>query len=137
VRGVAAVTGDRARQELRLPSRPVLSHSADGVRAGGLLFLAGVLPADADGNLVGGHDIVAQTTKVRDDAGAILALGGATWADVVKLSVYLTDVDEEPQVRDVLGAALGGTTVAATIVEVTGLAVPDARVELDGVAVVA
>jgi 2-iminobutanoate/2-iminopropanoate deaminase len=125
-----------ARVELRLPSRPVLSHSADAVRAGPWLFVAGVLPADGGGALVGGLDVAAQARKVFDDATAILLLGEALWADVVKLNVYLTDIDEEPVVRAVREAAVGGARPATTIVEVTGLAVPEARIEIDAVAVV-
>ena len=124
------------RAELKLPSRPVLSHASDAVRAGGLLFLAGVLPADADGALVGGHDVVAQASQVFDDAGAILALGGASWAEVAKLSVYLTDIDEAALVDEVRLRALGSSRPAVTVVEVPRLAVPGARVELDAVAVV-
>jgi 2-iminobutanoate/2-iminopropanoate deaminase len=115
----------------------VLSHAADAVRADGLLFLAGVLPADAEGRLVGGHDVADQARRVFDDAEAILALAGAGWGDVLKLNLYLTDIDEAPLVDEVRARAVGASRPAVTLVEVTGLAVAGARVELDAVAVVA
>ena len=55
------------REEIRVPSRPVLSHSADAVRAGRYVFVAGILPADETGALVGGDDVVAQAESVFGD----------------------------------------------------------------------
>ena len=49
-----------AREDVRVSGRPELSHSADAVRAGGYVFVAGILPVDASGALVGGDDVVAQ-----------------------------------------------------------------------------
>lgn len=125
------------RAELRLPSRPMLSHAADAVRAGSLVFVAGILPADADGVLVGADDVEAQARKVFDDLGLILGLAGGSCADVAKLNVYLTDVDDRPLVEPVREEAFGGARPASTLVEVTALAVPGARIEIDAVAVVA
>jgi 2-iminobutanoate/2-iminopropanoate deaminase len=119
-----------------MPGRPVLSHSADAVDADGLLFVAGILPADADGALVGGDDVVAQAECVFDDMGRILDAGGCAFADVVKVTVYLTDVDERPLVNPVRERVFGAARPASTLVEVSGLAVPGARIEVDAVAAV-
>lgn len=132
MRGVDPVV----REEIHLPTRPVLSHSSDGVRAAGLLFVAGVLPADAEGNLVGGDDVIAQTRHVLADMGAILAAGGCTFADVAKVSVYLTDVADRPLINPLREEAFGTARPASTLVEVSGLAVPGAKVEIDAIAVV-
>jgi enamine deaminase RidA (YjgF/YER057c/UK114 family) len=113
-----------------------LSHSADAVEADGLLFVAGVLPADADGDLVGGDDVVAQAERVFDDMGLILEAGGCTFTDVVKVTVYLTDVAERPLVNPVRERVFGSARPASTLVEVTGLAVPGARIEVDAVAAI-
>ena len=124
------------REEVRLAGRPVFSHAADAVRCDRLLFVAGVLPADADGRLVGGEDVVAQTRHVIDELGAILAAGGCAGTDLVKLNVYLTDIAELPLVRTLPAEVLGAARTAATVVEVPRLAVPGARVEVDAVALV-
>jgi 2-iminobutanoate/2-iminopropanoate deaminase len=113
----------------------VLSHSADAVRAGGLLFVAGVLPVDAGGALVGGDDAAAQARHVLAEIGAILEAGGCRLADVAKVNVYLTHLEDGPRLDPVREEAFGGARPAATVVEVTGLAVPGAKVEMDAVAV--
>jgi len=124
------------REEIHLPARPVLSHSADAVRAGGLLFVAGVLPVDADGALVGGEDAAAQARHVLAEIGAILAAGGCGFSHVAKVNVYVTDVADASRLEPLHREAFRDARAAATLVEVTGLAVPGARVEIDAVAVV-
>jgi len=124
------------REEIRVPSRPVLAHSADAVRAASLLFVAGVLPADASGSLVGGGDVVAQAERVFADLGEILLAGGCSFEDVVKVSVYLTDVADRALVNPVRQRVFGPTRPASTLVEVSALAIPGAKIEVDCVALV-
>jgi enamine deaminase RidA (YjgF/YER057c/UK114 family) len=113
----------------------VLSHAADAVAAGGLLFVAGVLPVDAGGALVGAGDVAEQARHVLTDLGAILAAGGCTYQDVVTVNTYLTDIAERPFLDGPWEAAFGSARPAGTLLEVGGLAVPGARVELDAIAV--
>jgi enamine deaminase RidA (YjgF/YER057c/UK114 family) len=124
-----------SREEIRVTGRPVFAHSADAVRAGGLLFVAGVLPADADGVLVG-DDVVAQAERVLADLGAVLDAGGCSFADVAKVSVFLTDVRDRAVVNPVRERVFGETRPASTLVEVSALAVPGAMIEVDAIAVV-
>jgi 2-iminobutanoate/2-iminopropanoate deaminase len=125
-----------ARQEISLPTRPVLSHAADAVRANGLLFVAGVLPVDAGGALVGAGDVVEQARHVLADLGEILAAGGCSGADIAAVNVYLTAIEDRPRVEAKLQQAFGGARPAGTLVEVRGLAIPGAKIEIDAVAVV-
>jgi len=125
-----------AREEIRVASRPVFAHSADAVHAGGLLFVAGVLPADADGALVGGGDVVAQAERVFADLGAVLDAGGSSFEDVVKVSVFLTDVRDRAAINPVRQRVFGEARPASTLVEVSALAVPGAKIEVDAIAVV-
>jgi len=126
----------RSREEIRVPSRPVLSHAADAVRASGYLFVAGILPVDADGALVGGDDVVTQAERVFGDLGAVLDAGGCSFADVAKVTVFLTDVADRAVINPVRERAFGETRPASTLVEVSALAVPGARIEVDAIAVV-
>jgi enamine deaminase RidA (YjgF/YER057c/UK114 family) len=123
------------REEIRVLGRPELSHAADAVRAEGLVFVAGILPVDADGLLVGGDDVVEQARFVLDELGTILRTAGCGAADVVKVCVYLTDVDDRRLINPLRRAFFGATRPASTLVEVSGLAVPGAKVEIDAVAV--
>lgn len=124
----------RDREEMRVPGRPELSHSADAVRAGEALFVAGILPVDAEGRLVGGDDVVEQARFTFAELSRILGAAGATYADVVKVTVFLTDVDDRPKVNPVRQDVFGSARPASTLVEVTGLAVPGALIEVDAVA---
>ena len=117
-------------------SRPVLSHSADAVRAGGYVFVAGILPADETGALVGGDDVVAQARQTFENVGAVLTAGGSSFADVAKVTVFLTDVDDRAKINPVRQEFFGDARPASTLVEVSALAIPGAKIEVEAVAVV-
>ena len=123
------------REEIRAPGQPEpISHYTDAVRAGDLLFVSGCVPVDADGNLVGGDDVVAQARRVFENVGAVLAAAGASFDDVVKVTVYLTDIDDRAKINPVRQEFFGRTRPASTLVEVGGLAIPDAKIEVEAVA---
>jgi 2-iminobutanoate/2-iminopropanoate deaminase len=125
-----------SRREIRVPGRPVLSHAADAVQAAGYLFVAGLLPVDQGGALVGGDDVVAQADHVLRDLGAVLEAGGCSFADVAKLSVYLTDLGDRAAINPLRQRAFGEARPASTLVGVSALAVAGARIEIDAIAVV-
>lgn len=111
-----------------------ISHYADAVRADGLLFVSGVVPVDADGRLVGGDDVVAQAERVFENIGTVLDAAGAGPQDVVKVTLFLTDVDDRPAINPVRQRFFGATRPASTLVEVSRLAIPGARLEVEAVA---
>ncbi len=125
------------REEIRVAglAEPI-SHFTDAVRAGNLLFVSGFVPVDGEGKLVGGDDVVAQVRQVFANLGAVLAAAGATFADVVKVTVYLTDIADRARINPVRQEAFGDTRPASTLVEVSALVVPGAKVEIDAVALV-
>ena len=126
------------RGEIRVPwlAEPI-SHYTDAVRAGDLLFVSGFVPVDGDGQLVGGDDVVAQARQVFANLAAVLAAAGATFADVVKVTVYLTDIEDRARINPVRQDIFGDTRPASTLVEVSALATPGAKVEIDAVALLA
>jgi reactive intermediate/imine deaminase len=123
------------RKEIRAAelSEP-MSHYTDAVRAGDLVFVSGVVPVDGDGRLVGGDDVVAQARQVFENMGAVLAAAGCTFADVVKVTVYLVDVDDRARINPVRQEVFGAARPASTLVEISRLAVPGARIEVEAVA---
>jgi reactive intermediate/imine deaminase len=126
------------REEIRVPGlADPISHYTDAVRAGDLLFVSGFVPVDGDGQLVGGDDDVAQTRQVFANLAAVLAAAGATFADVVKVTVYLTDIEDRARINPVRQEVFRDTRPASTLVEVSALATPGARVEIDAVAFLA
>ena len=120
-----------------MPGQPEpISHYTDAVRAGDLLFVSGCVPVDGEGKLVGAGDVVAQARQVFANIGAILAAAGSRPEDVVKVTVFLTDIDERPEINPVRQEFFGDARPASTLVEVSRLAVPGARIEIEAVAVV-
>jgi reactive intermediate/imine deaminase len=113
-----------------------ISHFTDAVGAGGMLFVSGIVAVDERGELVGGDDVVAQARCVFENMREVLAAGGCTFADVVKVTVFLTDVTDRPLVNPVRQEVFGDTRPASTLVEVPALAVPGARIEVEAVALV-
>jgi reactive intermediate/imine deaminase len=126
-----------ARKEYRVAGLPEpISHYADAVQAGGLLFVSGCVPVDAQGRLVGDGDVVAQARQVFTNMGRVLAAAGAGFRDIAKVTVYLIDIDDRPRINPVRQETFGDARPASTLVEVSRLAVDRARVEVDAVAVV-
>jgi enamine deaminase RidA (YjgF/YER057c/UK114 family) len=121
-----------------LPRNPAFSQVvvATGKRT---VYVAGQVPVDAAGALVGGDDLAAQTAQAMRNVGLALAAAGATYADVVKITTYVTDY--RPEHRAIVGKArapffAGGTPPASTLVGVSALAQPEWRVEIEAIAVV-
>jgi 2-iminobutanoate/2-iminopropanoate deaminase len=127
------------RREIDVPGQAApISHYAHAVRAEGpLLFVSGVVPVDRDGRLVGGDDIVDQARAVFANLAEVLAAGGAGLADVVKVTVFLTDIADRPGINPVRQEAFGAVRPASTLVEVSQLAIPGAKIEVEAVAVLA
>lgn len=122
------------REEITVPSlREPISHYTHGVRFADMLFVSGCTATAADGRLVS-DDVVEQARQVFRNLAAILAAAGASFADVLKVTVYLINVDDRPLINPVREEIFGQTRPASTLVEVGALAVPGAKVEIDLVA---
>ena len=122
------------REEVTAPGlRPPLGHYAQAVRFGNLLFVTGCTGVTADGQLVA-DDVVEQTRQVFRNLHAILAAAGASLGDVLKDTIYLTDVSDAPLIDPVRREVFGQTRPASALVQVSALAVPGAKVEIDLVA---
>ncbi len=103
---------------------------------GRLVFCAGAVALGPDGSIVGEGDIVAQTRQTMENLRMALEAGGATFADVVKITNYVTDVTEYPKIAPAREAYLKPPFPASTMVEVKGLMYPELMIEIEAVAVV-
>lgn len=109
---------------------------SQAVRAGHTLYLSGQVPIDpATGELVGG-DIGAQATRVFENLKAVLAAGGATFDDVVRVAIYMTDLGHFGAVNEVMKRYFHEPYPARSTIGVAALpkGVP---VEIDVIAVTA
>ena len=133
----AAGGGEVTRREIRVDGlADPISHYTDAVVAGDLLFVSGLVGVDRHGALVGGDDVAAQARQVFANMSAVLEEAGCRFEDVVKVTVYLTDVDDRPKINPVRQEVFGDARPASTLVEVSRLAVPGAKVEIEAVALI-
>jgi reactive intermediate/imine deaminase len=100
------------------------------------IYVSGQIAFDKDGKVVGAGDMKAQAEQVFKNLEAALTAAGATFADVVKMNSYTTDMSKVQAVRDVRARYFKDATPASTFVEVKGLVRPELLLEIEVVAVV-
>ncbi|WP_440770320.1 Rid family detoxifying hydrolase [Natronorubrum sp. DTA28] len=107
---------------------------SQGVRAGDTLYVSGYGPVDPETDEVVDGDIREQTDRVLENIAAVVdEAGGDGLEDVVKVTVYLTDLEDYDAVNEAYGAKFGAEPPARVCVEVSRLP-EDVRVELDAIA---
>ncbi len=106
---------------------------SQAVFADGLVFLSGQTPLDpATGILIEGN-VAAQTARVLDNLGAVLAAAGLGFEDVVKTTVFLRDMADFAEMNGIYATYFPQPYPARSTVAVAGLP-KDARVEIEAVA---
>jgi len=94
---------------------------SQGVRAGNLVFFSGQIPLDpVTGGIVGGN-IGEQTERVMENIAALLQAAGLDFSDVVKSTIYLTDIDSFATVNEIYGNRFKEMPPSRSTVEVKGL----------------
>ncbi len=122
------------RQEFTIPGlNPPISHYCDAVRFGNLLFISGMAPLDEHLNVIGGDDVAAQAEAVFQAIGRTLEAAGAGFKDILKVTVLLTDVNDRHKINPVRAKYFGSARPASTLFEVSRLAVPGMKVEVEAV----
>lgn len=124
----------KGREEYRVPGlNEPISHYTDAVRFDNLLFISGLAPVDEDLNLVGGDDAAAQTRQIFENMKAILEAADAGFADVLRVTVYLTDINDRAAINPVRQEYFGEARPASTLIGVNELAVPGMKVEIEAI----
>jgi reactive intermediate/imine deaminase len=114
------------------PSAPY--SQALAVQASRWVFVAGQVPVDAEGRIVGPGDPRAQIRQAFANVQALVEAAGGSLANVVELTIYLRDMAHRPLVTDVRHELLRLPYPATTMVEVSRLAADDWLVEISAVA---
>jgi enamine deaminase RidA (YjgF/YER057c/UK114 family) len=108
------------------------------VRTGRMIFIAGQTALDRDGNVVGAGDFAAQATQVFDNLAIALGAVGCTPANLVKLTVFLTDMSNLAAYREARNRFFAKVTPpaapAVTLVEVAKLYGPQFLIEIEAIA---
>lgn len=123
-------------RRLMVPGQPEpVSHYCHATRAGDRVWISGVVGMTEDGGVPDGSE--AQFRVALDNLGAVLrAAGGAGPADIVKVTVFLTDIADRARINPLRQAWFGPHRPASTLVEVSALVLPALRVEIEAEAVV-
>ena len=123
------------REEFSLASSPpALSHYTDAVRWGDLLYISGCVALDAAGDVVDPGDAGAQARVVHEHLRAALSAAGTDFAHVLKVTVFLTNINDRQAVNEVRKEFFGDSYPASTLVEVAALVVPGLVVEIEAIA---
>jgi 2-iminobutanoate/2-iminopropanoate deaminase len=122
------------KQAISSPNAPAaIGPYSPAVRAGQLLFVSGQVAIDAaTGQLITG-DVRAETRRVLDNVGALLVAGGLSFADVVRTTVFLADMNDFAAMNEVYATYFSAPAPARATVQVARLP-KDARIEIDVIA---
>ena len=104
---------------------------AEGKR---MIFIAGQLARNSQGNVVGKGDMRVQLRQVGENVKAALEAAGASLSDLVKITTYVTDIEAFFNHVDVRMEYFGAALPTSTTVEVRRLADPDFLVEIEAIA---
>ena len=111
-----------------------LSHDL-GVRVDDTIWVSGMVAFDPEGSIVGIGDMRIQADTVFANIAEVLALGGATLDDVVKITAWLTDMDQYSGYNDARAAAFSNRLPASATVHSPRLVRDDLLVEVEAVAI--
>jgi enamine deaminase RidA (YjgF/YER057c/UK114 family) len=120
-----------------LGTPPGYSQIVD-ITAGRIIFIAGQTAADRDGNVAGKNDFDAQAAQVFRNLGIALEAVGCTPANVVKMTVFLTNMNNLARYREARNRFFASVTPpaapAVTLVEVSKLYGPEFMIEIEAIA---
>jgi len=103
---------------------------------GKVLHISGHTSKDVDGNTVGVGDITAQTRQVLDSIGKVLEYVGGQMSDIVKVTVFITDMSGLDEIHRVRSEYFTPPYPASSLVQVTRLVTPECMIEIEAVAVI-
>jgi enamine deaminase RidA (YjgF/YER057c/UK114 family) len=118
-------------------AKPVASYKmATRMEGGRLLYISGQVAWDASGNLVGKGDVRAQARQTFENLRGVLQAAGGDLSSLMKITTYITTIENFPAVAEARSAVFSGELPASTLIVVKSLFHPDFLIEVEGVAAV-
>ena len=111
-------------------SNPALSP---GIRTGDFLFVSGQIAIDPSGQIVGVNNCEVQTRQVMTNLQAVVETAGGTMDNVIKITCFLTNVEDYPAYCKVRAEVFPGIPPTSSSVIVSGLVKPHALVEVEAI----
>jgi reactive intermediate/imine deaminase len=126
-------TAPREAIEVTQVAAPAGHYSHGIITSGRLLFVAGQVALDEEGNLVGGDDAAAQTRQVLTNLRNVVEEAGGQMANVARTTLYLTRLEDRGPVGEVRKEFFPAPAPANTLLVVSSLAAPEFLVEIDAI----
>ena len=106
------------------------------VKSGNIVFIAGQVGVDKDGQVVGEGDIEAQTRQTLANLEAAVKAAGGKKEDILSITTYILDRNDLPGLRKARGDFFGDNPLASTLLVISGLARPEFLIEIEARAVI-
>jgi enamine deaminase RidA (YjgF/YER057c/UK114 family) len=118
-------------------AKPVANYKMATRQEGGrLLHISGQVAWDTDGNVVGKGDMRTQARQVFQNLRQVLQAAGGDLKDLMKITTYITSIEDFPAVAEARREVFQGELPASTLIVVKSLFHPDFLIEVEGVAAV-
>jgi 2-iminobutanoate/2-iminopropanoate deaminase len=118
-------------------AKPVANYKmATRMEGGQLLYISGQVAWDTSGNIVGKGDARAQARQAFQNLRQVLQATGGDLKDLMKITTYITNIEDFPAVAEARSEVFQGELPASTLIVVKSLFHPDFLIEVEGVAAV-
>ncbi len=118
-------------------AKPVANYKmATRMEGGQLLYISGQVAWDTSGNIVGKGDARAQARQALQNLRQVLEATGGDLKDLMKITTYITNIEDFPAVAEARSEVFQGELPASTLIVVKSLFHPDFLIEVEGVAAV-
>jgi enamine deaminase RidA (YjgF/YER057c/UK114 family) len=106
------------------------------MEGGRLLYIAGQVARDTEGNVLGKGDIRTQARQVFQNLRNVLQAAGGDLSDLLKITTYITRIEDFPAVAEIRSSIFPSELPASTLIVVKSLAQPELLIEVEGMAAI-
>lgn len=118
-------------------AKPVANYKmATRRESGQLLYVSGQVAWDTNGNIVGKGDVRTQARQVFQNLRQVLQAAGGDLKDLMKITTYITNIEDFPAVAEARSEVFQGELPASTLIVVKSLFHPDFLLEVEGIAAI-